>query len=341
MTEATFTNKIRIIPRDKANWQKALSEVITDPRELFELLDLDPSLLEAAYRAIKLFPLRVPRGFVSRIEKANPSDPLLRQILPLEEEFVKAKDFSDDPLQEANTNFIPGLLHKYHGRLLIVLTGSCAIHCRYCFRRYFPYEENNTGKLGFEKILAYIKADTSIKEVILSGGDPLNVSDKQLAHVVTMLATIPHLKRLRFHSRLPIVLPERITNDLVNIFVSSRLTPIMVVHANHANEIDSTVATAIEKMRSKNILVLNQTVLLKGVNDDVDSLVALSEKLFSVDILPYYLHLLDKVNGTTHFALSDKKAKQLYYELQLKLSGFLVPRLVREIAGQPAKTLIL
>lgn len=341
MTEATLTNKIRIIPRDKANWQKALSEAITDPGELFTLLNLDFSLLEAAYRTIKLFPLRVPRGFVTRMEKANPHDPLLRQILPLEEEFIKGEDFSDDPLQEAENNPIPGLLHKYHGRVLITLTGSCAVHCRYCFRRNFPYEKNNPGQIGFEKILAYINADTSINEVILSGGDPLNVSDKKLAQVIMMLSTIPHLTRLRFHSRLPIVLPERITEDLVNLFVSSRLTPVMVVHANHANEIDSTVAAAIKMMRSKNILVLNQAVLLKGVNDDVDSLVALCEKLFSVGILPYYLHLLDKVNGTTHFALSDKKAKQIFYKLQLRLPGFLVPRLVREIAGQPAKTLIL
>ena len=319
------------------NWQSALKDVITRPAELLDVLGLNPLLLSAAERGAKLFPLRVPRSFVSRIQKGNPDDPLLRQILPLTEEEIIVPGFSQDPLNEKSTNPVPGLLHKYNGRVLIVLAGACAINCRYCFRRHFPYQDNISGGKSWAAILDYIAADSSIYEVIFSGGDPLLANDNYLAKCMHDLAAIPHLKTLRIHSRLPIVLPQRITPEFASMLTSIRLQAIMVIHCNHANELDHSMAMAIDHLRQKKIIVLNQSVLLRGVNDDVQTLIDLSQRLFEFGILPYYLNLLDKVQGAAHFAVSEEKAKTLVKGMRETLSGYLVPNLVKEQAGAAFK----
>lgn len=328
------------ITTNKTPWQEALINVISDPKELLELLELDLDLLEAAKTAAKQFPLKVPRGFVNRIQKGNIHDPLLKQILPLGVELEPHTGYSQDPLQENEANPIPGLLHKYYGRVLLTLTSVCAINCRYCFRRHFPYEKNNPGTSGWNKALDYIAQDNTISEVILSGGDPLVMNDEVLKIFCGKLAAIPHLKRLRIHSRLPIVLPERITTELLDWMQQSRLKIILVVHANHAREIDEEVATVANNIKSVGITLLNQTVLLKGINDQVKTLVDLSERLFEIGIQPYYLHVLDKVQGAAHFDMNLEVAKELHRELTHQLSGFLVPKLVCEQPGAPSKTLI-
>lgn len=317
----------------KFPWQIALSEAVTDPKELFESLQLDPAFLPAAQAAAQLFPLRIPRNFVARMEKGNLHDPLLQQVLPLGVELTATPGFSSDPLSEKQANPVPGLLHKYHGRVLLTLTGVCAVNCRYCFRREFPYAENNPGSAGWEKVLTYIANDKSIKEVILSGGDPLIMTDQQLNKLIVKITEIPHVKILRIHSRLPIVLPERITDELMAILTSIRLKVVIVIHGNHPNELDDTVAVAVKKLRNKNITVLNQSVLLKNINDSVSTLIKLSEKLFSLGVLPYYLHLLDKVSGTAHFDVNETIAKNLHQQMMQKLPGYLVPKLVRETSG--------
>jgi EF-P beta-lysylation protein EpmB len=303
------------------NWQSLLKEVITDPAILLDQLELDSRLLPAAQRVAKLFSLRVPIGFLARMKKGDPDDPLLQQVLPLAAEEIVSVGFSHDPLQEHAVNPLPGLLHKYHGRVLLTITGACAINCRYCFRRHFPYAKNISGGKAWQNILAYIQSDTSISEVIFSGGDPLLASDEYLHQCVEDLACIAHVRTLRIHSRLPIVLPERISVELVNCLTVSRLQPILVTHSNHANECNDSVQQAIEKLRHKNVHVLNQTVLLKGVNDNVAALVNLSERLFASGILPYYLHLLDKVQVAAHFAVPEEQAKQLITTVRDRLPG--------------------
>jgi len=326
--------------QEKQAWQVALTNLITDPLELFALLQLDLALLDGAFASAKQFPLKVPRSYVARMQKGNAADPLLRQILPVDRELDVISGYTLDPLQEAEVNPVPGLLHKYHGRVLVTLTGVCALHCRYCFRRHFPYDLNTPGKPGWQKILAYIQEDSSIKEVILSGGDPLVVSDRMLAQFGEQLALIPHVKTLRIHTRLPIVIPERVTETLLLALTQSKLQLVMVVHANHAQEINHEVKAALLQLREHGITVLNQTVLLKGINDHVDSLVHLSETLFSAQVLPYYLHVLDKVQGTAHFDIDRHEAIRLHQSLCQRLPGYLVPRLVYEQAGHYAKTII-
>lgn len=318
------------------NWQTLLKEVITDPATLLDQLELNPNLLPAAQRVAKLFPLRVPTGFIKRIQKNNPCDPLLLQVLPLAAEESVKEDFSQDPLQEQVVNPLPGLLHKYHGRVLLTITGACAINCRYCFRRHFPYSENIPGTV-WQDILAYIQADTSIKEVIFSGGDPLLANDNYLGKCMEDLANIAHVTILRIHSRLPIVLPERITPNFLDLLSRTRLQTIMVTHSNHANECDQSVKTAMESLRQRKIIVLNQAVLLKGVNDNLAALINLSERLLACGILPYYLHVLDKVQGAAHFAVSEEKAKELMSALRERLPGYLVPKCVYEQSGAASK----
>jgi EF-P beta-lysylation protein EpmB len=319
------------------NWQSLLKEVMTSPAELLSTLALDPSLLPAAERSATLFPLRVPRGFVARMQRGNPDDPLLRQVLPLGAEEIISPGFSQDPLNEKSTNPLAGLLHKYQGRVLVTLTGACAVNCRYCFRRHFPYQENSSGGKAWSSILDYIAADTTINEVIFSGGDPLLANDQYLEKCICDLAAITHLKILRIHSRLPIVLPQRISSDFVNLLAASRFHVVMLVHCNHANELDDSVAMAVDHLRQKKIMVLNQSVLLKGVNDSVEALVNLSQGLFEAGILPYYLHLLDKVQGAAHFEVDENRAKLLMTRLRETLPGYLVPRLVKEQAGARSK----
>jgi EF-P beta-lysylation protein EpmB len=321
----------------RKNWQVLLKEVINDPVELFKRLAIDPRLLPAAQRVAQWFPLRVPAGFVARMQKANPYDPLLQQVLPLAAEEIETPGFSPDPLQEQSARPLPGLLHKYSARVLLTLTGACAVNCRYCFRRHFPYSENIPGGKAWQSILTYIAADSSLVEVILSGGDPLLANDNYLKKCIEDLAAIPHLKILRIHSRLPIVLPERITADLLDCLGATRLQAVMVTHSNHANELDDTVRVAMDRLRERNISLLNQSVLLKGINDTPEALSHLSYRLFEFGILPYYLHVLDKVQGAAHFAVDEDQAKQLVIALRERLPGYLVPRLVYEQGGAKSK----
>jgi EF-P beta-lysylation protein EpmB len=318
-------------------WQTALGQAISDPAELLNILELDPNLLDAAKSAAKLFPLKVPRGFVARMQKGNINDPLLKQILPLGAELIETPGFNQDPLQEADVNPIPGLLHKYKGRVLLTFVGTCGINCRYCFRRHFPYGENNPGTEGWDRALKYIAEDETIDEVILSGGDPLIAHDKTLRVFSEKLNAIPHIKRLRIHSRMPIVLPERISPEFVQWLRELKQKPVLVMHCNHPQEINNTVREAMRALTEAGIVLLNQAVLLKGVNDNVETLIALSETLFAAGIQPYYLHLLDKVQGSAHFDLAVQHAQTLHWELSQRLSGYLVPKLVYEKAGAPAK----
>jgi len=321
----------------KTDWQTALVNAVTEPKELFAILQLDHQYLEAANRAAQQFPLKVPHGFIARMEKNNLNDPLLRQILPLDAELEKTMGYAADPLHEAKSNPIPGLLHKYYGRVLLTFAGTCAVNCRYCFRREFPYAKNNPGSAGWHAALNYIARDNTINEVILSGGDPLVANDHHLKKFIGMLATIPHVSRLRIHSRLPIVLPERMTAELLQIFTTTRLKVILVVHCNHAQEINHDVKQAMQPFTQAGILLLNQSVLLKGINDDANTLIALSEALFAIGVQPYYLHALDKVQGTAHFDLPPQTARKLHWAMAQHLPGYLVPKLVFEQPGAPAK----
>ncbi len=319
------------------DWRKALSQAVRNPAELLELLDLPVELLPAAQLAAARFPLRVPHDYVARMQKGNPADPLLRQVLPLGEELISAEGFTADPVGDLAAMTIPGLLHKYAGRVLLVTTAACGVHCRYCFRRHFPYGEANAASMDWQPALDYIAKNPSIHEVILSGGDPLSLSDQRLAQLVAQLAAIPHLKRLRLHTRQVIVLPQRVDSALLQWLTDCRLQVIFVVHANHGNEISPAVTAALLQLKQTGATLLNQSVLLKGVNDDVQVLASLSEQLFEAQVLPYYLHQLDRVDGAWHFEVSDSQALKLLHALRNKLPGYLVPRLMREQAGQAAK----
>lgn len=319
------------------HWQSALARAITDPRELLRELGLSADLLPAAIRAGQPFPLRVPRGFVSRMRRNDPDDPLLRQVLPLAQELEPAAGYSVDPLCELSSMPVPGVLHKYRGRALLTSTGACAVHCRYCFRRHYPYREANPHR-DEQQTLDYFRHHPDIREIILSGGDPLTLSDARLRRLTRELARISHLRRLRIHSRVPVVLPERVDNGLLDWLQSIRLQVVLVIHCNHPNEIDDALRTALRSLQTAGVTLLNQSVLLRGVNDDAGVLAALSEQLFAVGVLPYYLHQLDPVQGAAHFAVPDETAKTIENQLHAQLPGYLVPRLVREQAGHPAKT---
>lgn len=321
----------------KPLWQKKLAAAIRDPAELLSLLDLPPELLPAAVASSKLFPLRVPRDFIALMQPGDPYDPLLRQVLPLAEECEQQAGYLEDAVGDGPALAAPGLLHKYHGRVLLLAASSCAINCRYCFRRNFPYEENRPESSSSDRAIDYIQSRSDIDEVILSGGDPLLLSDRRLADLLARLAGIPHLKRLRIHSRLPVVLPDRINASLLDVLENSRLQTVIVIHSNHPNELSPAVGEALDQVRQRQIPLLNQSVLLTTVNDNVGVLTELSERLFDFGVLPYYLHLPDKVLGTRHFDIDRNHARTLYDRLNAQLPGYLVPRLVEEIPGQPAK----
>lgn len=318
-------------------WQQALRAAVRDPRELLDLLGLDRLAPRLSDEAMVQFPLRVPRGFVARMRRGDPSDPLLRQVLPLDDEMRPMPGFGLDAVGDGAAKTAPGVIQKYRGRALLVATGSCAIHCRYCFRRHFPYAEETAARDGWREAVDLIRQDASIEEVLLSGGDPLSLSNGKLAELTGALADIPHLRRLRIHSRLPIVVPERVDDGLMG-WLSTLPWPVtLVVHANHANEFDGTVDAALGRLRAAGVHLLNQAVLLRGVNDSVDALGALSERGFAAGVLPYYLHQLDRVAGVAHFEVDDAHARALHAGLAARLSGYLVPRLVREIPGDTGK----
>jgi EF-P beta-lysylation protein EpmB len=317
------------------NWQHELRQAVHNPAHLLALLELSDDALAQTIIAKPHFKLKVPRSYIARMHKGNPNDPLLRQVLPCLDENKQSQGFSADPVGDSAAIKVPGLLQKYQGRVLWLVTGACAIHCRYCFRQHYPISSSQT-----QTILKAIHADTSITEVILSGGDPLVLTDTYLAEIAHHLAKIPHLQRLRLHTRLPIILPERVNDELLAWLTSTRLQPIVVIHANHPNEIDKSVNDALQKLIKARITVLNQSVLLRGVNDNATTLIALSEALFNCQVLPYYLHLLDRVQGASHFEVPESIALQLLEQMHIALPGYLVPKLVREVASMAHKKLI-
>ncbi|MFI8414897.1 EF-P beta-lysylation protein EpmB [Serratia sp. NPDC078593] len=323
---------------DREEWLHQLADVITDPDELLQLLSLDTHpVLPQGREARRLFPLRVPRAFAARMRKGDANDPLLRQVLTASEEFITAPGFTTDPLDEQRS-VVPGLLHKYHNRALLLVKGGCAVNCRYCFRRHFPYQDNQGNKANWRLAIEYIRHQPELDEIIFSGGDPLMAKDHELAWLIGELAAIPHLKRLRIHTRLPVVIPARITDELCQLLADSRLQVLMVTHINHANEIDDALRTSMSQLRRAGVTLLNQSVLLRGINDDAETLAELSNALFDAGILPYYIHVLDKVQGAAHFMVSDDEARAIMKTLLGKISGYLVPRLTREIGGEPSKT---
>jgi L-lysine 2,3-aminomutase len=314
-----------------------MKEAVREPRELCRALGLPAEFEEAAIRAARLFPLFAPRSYLNRIERGNPHDPLLRQILPLDEEFDRPDGFSNDPVGDLAAAKSPALLQKYHGRALMVTTGACAVHCRYCFRRHFPYEQSPPSAEVWSESIQVIAADDGIREVILSGGDPLTIVDSLLAELADQLTAIPHLARLRIHTRLPIMIPERVNDELLGWLRGTRLTPIVVIHANHPAELQGSAADAIGRLVDAGVPVLNQSVLLHGVNDDLETLVALSERLVELRAMPYYLHQLDRVTGASHFEVPVSRGLELIEELQSRLPGYAVPRYVQEVAGAAHK----
>ncbi|MCM2132102.1 EF-P beta-lysylation protein EpmB [Larsenimonas rhizosphaerae] len=320
------------------DWRVQLKQAIRDPNALLHALALEPALLPGAEAGHHLFDVRVPQAYLARMTPGDASDPLLRQVLPLQEETRQVAGFTADPLEEAEHMAAPGIIHKYQGRVLFIVTGACAINCRYCFRRHFPYADNTLSRRQWDTSLEYLRGNDSIREVILSGGDPLSAPDRYLGHLVQQIEAIPHITRLRLHTRLPVVIPDRINDELLDWLGSTRLNKVMVLHINHPNEIDEAVQAACTRLRDAGVTLLNQSVLLEGVNDDEDVLEALSERLFSAGILPYYLHVLDPVAGAAHFMVDDARAKQLMDALKARLPGFLVPHLAREEPGEASKT---
>ncbi|WP_284088850.1 EF-P beta-lysylation protein EpmB [Acinetobacter pittii] len=321
------------------NWQSQLSDLITDPSELLSLLELSSEqLLSGAILASEKFKLRVPRAFVGKMNTKNPLDPLLLQVLPHHLELEEHPEFVTDPLGEEAANQLPGVLHKYKSRFLLTLTGACAVHCRYCFRRHFPYQENLPKNEDWLNIKNYIEANPNINEIILSGGDPLTLSNRKLALWLERLSSLKQIEILRIHSRVPIVIPNRIDEELISLLKNSRLRIVLVVHSNHASELDDFTCSKLLQLSDHHITVLNQAVLLKGVNDSAQTLIDLSYRLFEARVMPYYLHVLDKVKGAQHFDLESSKIDDIYRDVLANLPGYLVPKLVREIAGEKNKT---
>lgn len=323
------------LAKNTSDWQSELAGAISSSAKLLAYLNMDAEQLSVDDQPS--FPTLVPHSFAQRMKKGDPNDPLLRQVFASTQERIDVPGFVNDPLGEADVSPVPGLLHKYQGRVLLTLAGGCAVNCRYCFRRAFPYQDHVLGRPGFQAILAYIAADPSIHEVIYSGGDPLLVNDKRLADFTQQLAAIPHVDTVRVHTRLPIVIPSRVNTGLLTALTQTRLKPVVVIHCNHPNEIDQSVAGAIKQFLDQGVMVLNQSVLLAGVNDCPTVLISLSKKLFSIGVLPYYLHQLDRVSGSASFAVSFDKGQQVMADLRAALPGYLVPRWVCEQAGAVSK----
>ena len=318
------------------DWRQSWRDAVRDPAELLGLLGLGS--LAGRLSATNQFPLRVPRGFIARMRHGDPDDPLLRQVLPIDDEDRVVPGFRLDAVGDGNARRGGGVIHKYQGRALLIATGSCAVHCRYCFRRHYPYAEDTAAAAGWREAVTLVAADPSLHEVILSGGDPLSLADHKLLELTDALRTVPHIRRLRIHTRLPVVLPERVDAGLVAWLGTLPWPVTVVIHANHANEFDAEVDAAMVRLRAAGATLLNQAVLLRGVNDSVEALAALCERGFEAGVLPYYLHQLDRVAGAAHFEIDDGQASGLHARLAARLPGYLVPRLVREVAGAPGKT---
>lgn len=324
----------------KTDWQESLKRAVRSPAELCRMLKLPPRCEAGAARATGQFPLFVPREYIARMKPGDPDDPLLRQVLPLDAETLDLPGFGTDPVGESGAKVTAGLLQKYEGRALLITTGACAVHCRYCFRRHFPYGETPPRTRAWSEAIEAIAADSSIHEVILSGGDPLTLPDEQLAPLAARLAQIPHVRRLRVHTRLPIMIPQRVNQKLLEWLCGTRLTSVVVIHANHVAEIDQAVAHSLKELVDAGLVVLNQSVLLRGVNDSVEALVQLCESLADLRVMPYYLHQLDRVAGAAHFEVPVEKGVQLVQQLRARLPGYCVPRYVQEVPGEPNKVVL-
>lgn len=324
-----------------ADWQTSLKNVVTDPAELLEILELPQSLLEQATKAAQLFPLRVPHEFIARMQRGKIDDPLLQQILPIAAEFSEQPGFTTDPLEESQASPSPGVVHKYRDRVLLILSGACAVNCRYCFRRHFPYGDNQLSGKNWQRALDYIRSKPEVQEVIFSGGDPLVTSDLRLTKMIADLEQIKSVQRLRIHTRLPVVIPSRITAELIHSMQNSRFDKVLVLHINHPQEINAQLQEAARRLRVAGITLLNQAVLLKGINDNDKIQSELSRALFKIGVLPYYLFLFDPVKGAGHFDIPMLRAQQIAAKMQESLPGYLMPRLAKEIPGQASKTLIL
>ena len=337
---ATLASPRRAGASNLRTWQEELRLAVRDPAQLLAAIDLPDSLLHSAHAASKSFPLFAPWSYIQRMMPGDPADPLLRQVLPLASELAPQPGFMPDPVGDERATLSPGLLQKYEGRTLLVTTGACAIHCRYCFRRHFPYAEGPRSPDSWQPAIDRIAADPTIDEVLLSGGDPLTLVDEHLAELARRLARVPHVRRLRIHTRLPVVIPQRVTSELLNWLRGTRLAPIIVVHANHANEIDGPTAAALGRLVDAGIPVLNQSVLLAGVNDSADALVDLSRKLVDLRVMPYYLHQLDRVQGAGHFEVHISRGLELIAAMRRLLPGYAVPRYVQEVAGETNKCVL-
>lgn len=340
MILAEVPGSVRTITPSGGDWHAAIKAAIRDPVQLCRLLHLPAAYEAAAIRAAETFPLFAPRPYIDRMRSGAPDDPLLRQVLPLGEELDSATGFTRDPVGDGAAKRTAGLLQKYHGRALMIATGACAVHCRYCFRRHFPYSDTPPSWDSWSAAVAELASDASIEEVILSGGDPLSVVDVQLARLAEALAGIPHLRRLRIHTRLPIVIPQRVTSELIGWIKGTRLTPVVVVHANHPQEIDAAVCSALAALVEAGIPVLNQSVLLRGINDDAQTLIDLSRRLLDCRVMPYYLHQLDRVSGAAHFETAPQQGLELIEQMRRQLPGYAVPRFVREIPGEASKRVL-
>lgn len=325
------------------SWQRDLAEAYRSPAELLAALQLPASadsVFGLADDQTQPFPTLVPRSFAKRMEFGNRNDPLLLQVLPMKAERQPAEGFVADPVGDEAAKKAPGLLQKYHGRALMITTGACAVHCRYCFRREYPYHDEPRRLEDWQPALAEIAADSSITEVILSGGDPLMLNDDRLTILCEQLDAIPHVERIRLHTRLPIVLPSRVTPALLQLLSSLRSQVVMVVHANHGNEIVDDCHEALRSLVQSGIPVLNQAVLLRNINDNVEALETLCRRLVNIGVMPYYLHQLDRVHGAAHFEADRTAGQQFISELQKRLPGYAVPKFVEEIAGQQSKSAI-
>jgi EF-P beta-lysylation protein EpmB len=323
---------------DEADWRHEMREAVRDATELCKLLELPTSTLESSLRADRNFRLLTTRSYIARMRRGDPQDPLLLQVLPQVAELLDTPGFVHDPVGDLDASAAPGILHKYRGRALLITTASCAVHCRYCFRRHFPYAEENASTADWQPSLSWLAAHEDIREVILSGGDPLMLADARLERLLAGLQQLEHVQTIRLHTRLPVVLPSRINPALCQLMAKSSKRIVCVLHANHANEVDVQVQQACVKLRDAGATLLNQSVLLAAINDNVPALTALSERLFACGVLPYYLHQLDPVQGAAHFAVDDNRALALMKALRRELPGYLVPRLVREIPGETSKT---
>jgi EF-P beta-lysylation protein EpmB len=319
-------------------WQQQLRNVVSSRAELLALLGLENSEVGDAGGACEEFALKVPRSFVRRMRSGDPRDPLLLQVLSSAQEMQLTSGYSQDPVGE-NGPTLPerGIIHKYQGRVLLIVSGACAVNCRYCFRRHFPYNDHQNSREQWSEALQFIRDDDSIEEVILSGGDPLVAPDALLQQLLARIADIDHVRRLRIHTRLPVVIPERVTPELLDAVTHPGLQTVVVIHCNHAREIDESVRAAMTRFRDAGIMIFNQAVLLAGINDSVEAQLTLSRQLFAAGVLPYYLHVLDKVQGAAHFDVTEDRAQHIIGELAAALPGYMVPKLVRDIAGANAK----